>query len=107
MAKSEKKKSGWEVGLTTSATKMSNRMPEKILDLLTALIADIQESGPIQKEWPDFGPLKKSKRVPENAYHCHLKNGRPTYVTCWQVNKERKKIEVFYVGTHENSPYQK
>ena len=107
MAKSEKIQPKWTVNLSTPASKMTRKMPEKIVGLLNALIADIEERGPIQKEWTDFSSLAKSKWVPENAYHCHLKNGRPTYVACWQASKERKKNEVFYVGTHENAPYQK
>jgi mRNA-degrading endonuclease RelE of RelBE toxin-antitoxin system len=97
----------WAVNLSAPAVKMVKKMPEKVISLLTALIGDIEENDPIQKEWADFGSLAKSKRIPENVYHCHLKKGRPTYVVCWQVNKERKIVEVFYVGTHENAPYQK
>ena len=106
MAAPKKKKSLWAVTLSTSADRMSKKMPEKVQDSFVALLADIEEDGPNQKGWAHFSPLKKTKRVPEKAYHCHLKSGRPTYVACWQVNKAKKRVEVFYVGTHENAPYQ-
>ena len=107
MTGSEKKKPVWAVTMSTSADRMANRMPKNIQILLATLIADIEMDGPIQKGWSHFSPLSKTKRVPENAYHCHLKSGRPTYVVCWQANKARKIVEVFYVGTHEGAPYQK
>jgi hypothetical protein len=60
----------------------------------------------MRKNWPNFGPLYKQKGVPDNAYHCHLKQGRPTYVACWKIEDKKVKIvEVYYVGTHENAPY--
>jgi hypothetical protein len=81
-------------------------MPKKVLDQLTKLLKGMELSGPIQKSWPHFSALEKSKLVPEDSYHCHIKRGRPTYVVCWQeVNKKTKSIEVFYVGTHEGAPY--
>lgn len=107
MAGSEKKKPAWAVTMSTSADKMANQMPQNIQILLATLIADIEAEGPIQKEWSHFSKLGKTKRVPENAYHCHLKSGRPTYVVCWRANKTGKTVEVFYVGTHEGAPYQK
>jgi len=107
MTEPEKENPEWEVTLSTSATKMEKKMPVKIRDLLVALIGDIEEIGPIQNDWPNYSKLEKTKRVPENSFHCHLKKGRPTYVACWQKSKIEKKIEVFYVGTHENAPYKK
>ena len=84
---------------------MAQKMPDKILDLLALLLTDIEVSGPIRKDWKNFSELAKSKRIAANSYHCHLKKGPTTYVACWRVNKEEKKVEVFYVGTHENAPY--
>jgi len=62
--------------------------------------------GPYRSNWKNFGPLHKGKGIPEGAFHCHLKKGKPTFVACWQIiSKKEKTIEVFYVGTHENAPY--
>lgn len=38
-------------------------------------------------------------------FHCHLRKGHPTYVACWEADVQAKKIEVFYVGSHEDAPY--
>jgi hypothetical protein len=101
-----KKKPVWNVSLSTKADKRVKKMPKNVLDRLTKLLKSIEISGPIQKDWPHFSSLEKSKLVPEDSYHCHIKRGHPTYVACWQeVNKKTRTIEVFYVGTHEGSPY--
>lgn len=53
------------------------------------------------KEWKNFSSLTGN-----DSYHCHLKKGKPTYVACWRiVSKKEKIIEVYYVGTHQNTPY--
>lgn len=97
----------WEVELSTSAKKQKAKLPENIKKVLASLVKDLEEEGPIRRDWPNFGPLgKRRKAIPDQAYHCHLKNGKPTYVACWVVeNKKLKLVEVFYVGTHENAPY--
>lgn len=92
--------------MTTKALKQKKRLPEDIAAQLFRLILEIEKNGPIQKGWPHFGPLGKTKRIPKDAYHCHIKSGRPTYVACWTVeDKKVKLVEIFYVGTHENAPY--
>ena len=48
----------------------------------------------------------KTSKKTEDKRHCHLIKGRPTYVCCWAIiNKQKKIIEVYYVGTHEKAPY--
>lgn len=70
----------WEVELTSKATKQKKLLPEKIRFILILLQQDIQESGPIMKDWAHFSSINK------NYYHCHLKSGRPTYVVAfWRV----------------------
>lgn len=91
----------WIVGFTSKAGKQKRKLPERIQLLVDALAKEIVEAGPIRKNWSGFGPLKG-----KNAYHCHLKEGRPTYVACWKIeNKSIKIIEIYYAGTHENAPY--
>ncbi|NGX60774.1 MAG: hypothetical protein K940chlam9_00242 [Chlamydiae bacterium] len=90
----------WKVDLTAKAVKQRARLPEKVQAILDRLTKQMEVSGPIRKDWKNFGKLIGSN------YHCHLKNGRPTYVACWTVvDKKIQIIEVYYAGTHENAPY--
>jgi|SRR5579872_1962698 len=102
----EKNKPKWKVDLSHSANRQMKKLPSAARDEFLILIGDMEADGPYQKEWHKYGPLKKDKRIPDDAHHCHFKSGKPTYVACWRiVNKKNKTIEVFYVGTHENTPY--
>jgi hypothetical protein len=96
----------WRVEFSASAQKQKKKLPLTVIAQLASLAWDLEHYGPNQPKWSHYGPLKKGRNVPPNAYHCHIKSGRPTYVVCWQViNKTIKIMEVFYVGTHENAPY--
>lgn len=102
----EKKNTNWTIAFSSKADKQLKRLPDKALTNLTLLIKDLEDFGPIQKKWGHFSALGKQKNIPDNAYHCHIKSGRPTYVACWKVeNKKIKIIEIFYVGSHEDAPY--
>lgn len=64
------------------------------------LLKQLKLNGPFRSDWPNYGKLQ------DEDYHCHLKKGRPTYVSCWRIiSKKHKIIEVYYAGTHENAPY--
>lgn len=95
----------WTVDLSNKAKKQVARLLKehpKIYKLAAALIKDIEVSGPYRPNWSNYGPLSKK----DDTYHCHLKDGRPTYVACWKVEDKMVKIvEVYYVGTHEGAPY--
>lgn len=67
------------------------------------MIIELEMKGPVLSDWPNFGIIYKNKN--ERYYHCHLRKGRPTFVACWIADEEKNKIEVFYVGSHENAPY--
>ncbi len=97
----------WEVAISGRAQRESSRLPKEVQMALSFLVKEMELCGPkLSRSWKNFGPLKKDPGIPDNAYHCHLKKGRPTYVACWFiVNKMERQIEVFYVGTHENAPY--
>ncbi len=97
----------WKIDFSNSARKKAEKLPNKIKELLKTFLKEMVEEGPVRSNWPNYAPLSKSKKdIPQNAYHCHLKNGKPTYVICWRLeDKKIKIIEVFYVGTHENAPY--
>lgn len=97
----------WNVTLSRDAKKQylklkhSGKKKPSILDVVDAFVSDLILNGPILVDWPNYGFIRN-----KFFYHCHLKKGNPTYVACWKVTDERgKKIEVFYVGTHEGAPY--
>src|ERR1700719_5388447 len=79
--------------------KQSGKKPS-INDIINLLVIEMRNEGPYRSNWPNYGPLG------ENEFHCHLKKGKPTYVACWKIiDNDKKIIEVYYVGTHENAPY--
>lgn len=92
----------WTVN-TKKIEKQAKKLSEKIRLALRSLIEEMQQNGPERKNWPHYSKLKGKKG---DKRHCHIKQGKPTYVCCWEViNKEIHIIEVYYVGTHENAPY--
>jgi len=65
---------------------------------LAYLIREIELTGPVKGNWPNYSKLGKER------HHCHLKKGKPTYVAVWEVkNKEIRLVEVVYAGTHEKA----
>jgi len=93
----------WTVNFSTKAAKQVTKLPAKIAERLDALCIRIEATGPMQHTLSHFGKLKN---WPGEAYHCHLNNGRPTYVAVWQVEQDSVQVvEVIYAGTHEKAPY--
>lgn len=96
----------WTIEIAGKAKKGIRRLSKGIQGALLALLREMEMGGPFRSDWPNYGKLKPSPRIPAEAYHCHIKKGHPTYVACWRVvDKDEHIIEVFYVGTHEGSPY--
>jgi len=94
----------WDVKFTGKAEKQARNLPTKVRENLFALVLEIEKIGPARTSWPNYGKIKGKK----DCYHCHLKKGKPTYVTVWKVkSKENKTVEVKYVGTHENADYER
>jgi mRNA-degrading endonuclease RelE of RelBE toxin-antitoxin system len=90
----------WSVSESRKALKQKDKLPEEIQTLLVLLENELEVLGPVRGNWPNYSKLGK------DLHHCHLRNGRPTYVACWEVtNKEIKLVEVYYVGTREKAPY--
>jgi hypothetical protein len=80
--------------------KTLKRLPPLVQRAFAALVADMKNNGPVAGNWPNYGKLD------DNRHHCHLKKGRPTYVSVWwEVWQEKQTIEVTYAGTHEKAPY--
>jgi hypothetical protein len=91
---------GWTVTIARKVEKALKALPKHVADAAVALAKEIAVAGPYRANKPHYGPLSKTK------FHCHLCGGRPTYVACWEItDKNGKKVEVYYVGTHENAPY--
>jgi hypothetical protein len=91
----------WNITLHSKIKKQLNKLPEKVVLLAQLLTQDLSDYGTCPgKKWSNFSKLSR------NTFHCHLVDGRPTYVACWELlDKSKRKIEVYYVGTHENAPY--
>jgi hypothetical protein len=84
--------------------KLAEQLDGRVLLSLQLLIDNLKTFGPAPgRHWFNYGKLHGKQR--EDKRHCHLIKGNPTYVCCWEVYKVDKRIEVYYVGTHENAPY--
>ncbi len=90
----------WRSRLTKKAEKQAAKLPKTIRELLFQLLREIESSGPVRGDWPNYSKLGDGK------HHCHLKKGRPTYVAVWvERENEIRLVEVIYAGTHEKAPY--
>ena len=97
-----RKNVGWQVFFQKHVIRQLDKLPKHVLATTRALVHEIEKFGPLRYNWKNFGKLKKV----DNLYHCHIKQGRPTYVVCWEVkDKKNQIVEVYYVGTHEKAPY--
>ena len=90
----------WTVKYSGRAAKQAAKLPRRTLEILDALVAEIEISGPVRGNWPNYGKLG------DRLHHCHIKKGKPTYVAVWEEDRGAVRlVEVKYVGTHENAPY--
>jgi mRNA-degrading endonuclease RelE of RelBE toxin-antitoxin system len=90
----------WTVELTKKAYKTAQKLPLPVQAAIRQLMKDLRLNGPVAGTWPNYGKLA------DNRHHCHLKKGRPTYVSVWwEIKDAEQTIEVTYVGTHEKAPY--
>lgn len=77
----------WSVKLSHHAGKQYEKLKRSgqtrpsINSLIDLLMVELAEKGPVRKNWSNYG------RLSGNIYHCHLKQGRPTYVACLGSNK--------------------
>ena len=90
----------WKVMIHAKVQKALKILPEPVRLAFMQLALELEANGPVAGRWPNYGKLGKSQ------HHCHLKKGKPTYVSVWwEIKEESKLIEVTYVGTHEKAPY--
>ena len=50
----------WQVEYTSKARKQLRKLPVLIADAILALAMDIEESGPIRGDWPNFSKLSRT-----------------------------------------------
>ena len=96
----------WVVYVSSGAQKQIKQLHnEDLLSGIRSLMCCLKIKGPIPgKQWPNYSKLRGNRS--EDKRHCHVLKGKPTYVCCWEViNKKKRIIEVYYVGTHEKAPY--
>ncbi|MBY0384573.1 cytotoxic translational repressor of toxin-antitoxin stability system [bacterium] len=87
----------WSVTIKKKVVKSLKKLPKNVQEDLMALLVDLEDSGPIRGDWPNYSKLA------DGSHHCHLNY---SYVAVWIVeNKQLKVIEVTYVGSRENAPY--
>jgi mRNA-degrading endonuclease RelE of RelBE toxin-antitoxin system len=86
----------YEVIFTKKVRKNLLKIPRNIRDKFFVLTEQLAENGPIAANWHNYSKLG------ENQYHCHLAY---SWVACWTNKKGTITIEVYYVGSRENSPY--
>ena len=90
----------WQVILSTRAEKQINRLSVNVKTRLFYLLAEIERTGPIRGNWPNYGKLDDTR------HHCHIRKGKPCFVAVWEVvDTKINMIEVKYVGTHEGARY--
>ena len=90
----------WTVILGQKATKQVKKVPDAVRASLLLLMSELEQSGPVRGSWGGYSKHYGN----QNRHHCHLKKGRPTFVSVWR-ELDGGIIEVEYVGTHEKAPY--
>ncbi len=87
----------WSVNLKKKVVKGFKRLPVNVQEDLLALIADLEDTGPVRGDWPNYSKLT------DGSHHCHLNY---SYVVVWaEGDKKLKIIEVTYVGSRKDAPY--
>jgi mRNA-degrading endonuclease RelE of RelBE toxin-antitoxin system len=92
----------WHVDFARKAEKQAGKLPHNIREILYVLKADLEQKGPEQTGWQNYGLIVGAKDV----HHCHLNNNRPRYVVVWSVtSREKQIIKIKFVGAHGSVNY--
>jgi len=91
----------WVVNLSNRVLKCEGRLSEKMQGTFRKLVTQLTDYG-MPKDFSHYGALPQKG---PDVYHCHLNNGRPTYVVIWTTNKTSKCIDILFLGTHEKARY--
>ena len=87
----------WTVLITKKAAKSAAKLSARNRSKLDALKTELQLTGPIRGNWPNYSKLS------DGSHHCHLDYA---HVACWRETKEGIKIvEIYYVGSRKDAPY--
>lgn len=91
----------WAVDIVGQAKKADKNLSKDAAAAFVLLLRELETLGPYRFNWPNYTKMNHI-----DDYHCHLKKGKPTYVTCWIIkDKNKRTLEVYYAGTHEKAPY--
>ena len=83
--------------ITAKAASRLKKLSPKVSELFQQLAVDIEDTGPVRGDWPNYSKLA------DGSHHCHLNY---SYVAVWRVvDKQVQIVEVTYVGSRENAPY--
>ena len=86
----------YEVVIKKKVLKGLRKLPLWIQKKFAVLAKDLQEQGPEQPTWQNYGKLSPTE------HHYHLGT---SWVACWRHKKPTIIIEVYYVGSREKAPY--
>lgn len=96
----------WKVEASAKVERQIGKLSTEIEDLFELLKRELELNGRGGEGWPRIGPVwqfgKKRKVV---KVHLVPSNRKPCYVALYEVFKKERRIQVLYVGTHENSPH--
>ena len=102
MNQSNERETPWQVDFGGKAEKQAKKLPPKIRDILFYLKYRMEQGGPEQTEWRNYGKIVNANDV----YHCHLNKSRPRYVAVWKVvSREKQIIEIRFAGPHGSVDY--
>jgi mRNA-degrading endonuclease RelE of RelBE toxin-antitoxin system len=92
----------WKVEFSNKAQKQAGKLPAAMLDRLYALKLELEQTGPEQSSWRNYGLIVGATDV----HHCHLNSGHPRYVVIWKVLDHNVQIiEIRYAGPHGSVVY--
>lgn len=86
----------WNVFILKKVQRGLKKLPKPVTEKLGALLLEIEKTGPVRGNWPNYS------RLADGAHHCHLSY---RYVACWRETQKGIEVEVYYVGSRENAPY--
>jgi mRNA-degrading endonuclease RelE of RelBE toxin-antitoxin system len=87
----------WTVSFSKRVFKEIKKLPVIVRSDLEALVDDIEVTGPVRGDWPNYSKLS------DGNHHCHLSY---SYVAVWRViDKQIKLVEITYAGNRKDAPY--
>ena len=89
-------------GINNKRTMVGANIEQKISKRVNVLFRNMENFGPIRSESKNYQYDKMN-----DLYHAHVWKARFTYVVMWEVDKERRLINIVSMGTHENFDYKR